>query len=385
MFLSLSELQSGIELARNQLITAAEYWIETQHDVGLNPIKRAWLTAVKSPNREEMQRALQKENVPLLRTEQFVAGVSSPDSSTSSLTTPGAESFEDGYYRSYYQPVDAEPEAYLLRLSHLTTVFELLFQLHDYLSSSECFVPLSALELAHAMGISMNQEWCHVKSGKGTVHLYSSRLEVAREQFLRANTFLEHMLEMHQIQINIRVRQFAATLSFLVSTLCATYALEHDSRHFLARLFRTYHPWHSLLHQLSVSLFGTDAVMHPDKNSMVIWDAKTVELAGLVRNHMQTALDAKANEFHRLVHATQLQLDEFTRKLENMSSNLAVSKRLGAMHQVAVHLPTGIGGFYGFFNQLERLPCLSHRMGGLVDVNTEEVIDAKGFRRTGIS
>ncbi|KTD47844.1 hypothetical protein [Legionella quateirensis] len=386
MFLNLSELQARIELIRTQLISSAETWIDTQNDITLNQIKGNWLNAVKSANRDEMQRKLQEGDVPLVRTDQFirslgVASSSSEEGSSSALEVVD-ESSNNQYYRSVYNPVVDEPDANLVRLSQLTTVFEQLYQLADYLTPLEFQVSFRDLKLAHAMGVSMNNEWCYVEPGVETVRCYTARLQQGQEQFRHASTDNDKLIGLNQIQINIRTRQFEQTLRSLASTVCSAYELEKDPRNRLVRMFSAYLPWHAMFHHVLTSLFGTEGVTHPDKDSISFLDARITEITTLVETHNQIPHDAIIAEYQRLFQVTQMEFEKFNRKLENMRGNLAVADQMGALHHVALFLPTGVTGFYRFFNRLQTMPRLLGQADSSLQ-DDERLIEGANHNRQG--
>ena len=387
MFLNLSDLQARIELIRTQLISSAETWIDTQNNVTLNRLKSNWLNAVKSANRDEMQRKLQEGDVPLVRTDQLLHSISVASSSSEEGDSLALavldESSRDQYYRSVYNPVVADPDTHLVCLSQLTTVFEQLYQLEDYLSPLEFHVSFRDLKLAQAMGVGMNHEWCFVEKGIETVRCYTARLQQARQQFSHACAENEKLISLNQIQINIRIRQFEETLRYLTSTVGAAYELQKDSRNRLVRLFSAYLPWHAMFHQLLTNLFGTDGVTHPDKDSISFLDSRITEITTLVQNHNQAPQDAISEEYHRLIQAAQSELETFNLKLENMRENLAVADQMGALHHVALFLPTGVTGFYRFFNRLQTMPRLLGQTDASLQYEDERLIEGADHKRQG--
>jgi hypothetical protein len=387
MFLNLSELQARIELIKNQLITSAELWIDTQNDATLNQIKGNWLNAVKSANRDEMQRKLQESDVPLVRTDQLLHSMSVASSSSepgSSLALEVVdESSKDKYYRSVYNPVVDEPDTQLICLSQLTTVFEQLHQLSDYLSPLEFQVSFRDLKLAQTMGVSINNEWCYVEKGMQTVRCYAARLQQATQQFEHASAENEKLISLNQIQIDIRTRQFEATLRCLASSVSSAYELEKDTRNRLVRMFSAFLPWHAMFHQLLTNLFGTDGVTHPDTDSISFLDSRIIEITTLVQNHNQTPQNAISDEYHRLFQATQSELDKFNRKLETMRGNLVVAEQMGALHHVALFLPTGVTGFYTFFNRLQGMPRLLGQADTSMRYDNDRLIDTEESARQG--
>ncbi|MBL7480495.1 hypothetical protein IZU94_11045 [Legionella sp. 27fs60] len=385
--MNLSDLQARIALIRTQLISSAETWIDTQNNATLNQHKSNWLNAVKSANRDEMQRMLQEGDVPLVRSDQLLHSISVASSSSeegdSLALAVVDESSRDSYYRSVYNPVVADPDTHLVCLSQLTTVFEQLYQLEDYLSPLEFHVSFRDLKLAQAMGVSMNDEWCFVEKGVETVRCYTARLHQANQQLSQARAENEKLISLNQIQINIRIRQFEETLRYLASTVSAAYELEKDSRNRLVRMFSAYLPWHAMFHQLLTNLFGTDGVTHPDKDSISFLDSRITEITTLVQNHNQTPQDAISEEYHRLIQAAQSELEKFNRKLENMRGNLVVADQMGALHHVALFLPTGVTGYYRFFNRLQTMPRLLGQADTSLQYDDERLIEGADHNRQG--
>lgn len=387
MYLNLSELLERIKWIRNQLITSAETWIDAQYDDMLQAIKSNWRNAVSSANRDEMQRKLQEGNVPLVRADQLLHSMSVASSSLevrdSSALDVMNELSEDHHYRSVYHPVVDDPGAHLVCLSQLTTIFDLLYQLEDYLSPLELHVSFRGLKLAHAMGVSMNNEWRFVEQGVETVRCYTSRLQQARQQFHHANADVNRLIHLNQAQINIRIRQFEETLHYLVSTVSAAYELQNDSRNRLVRMFSAYLPWHSMFHQLLTGIFGVDAVSHPAKDSIACLDSRVNEITTLVQNQNQIPQDAIFEEYQTIVQATESELNQFNRKLESMTGNLDVAEQMGALHHVALFLPTSVTGFYRFFNRLQNMPRRLGQADASLGYENDRVIDTEDSNRLG--
>lgn len=363
MYLTIEQLRNQIQLSRNQLADAAELWLSTQNDTALNLIKDAWLNAIKSPNRDEMQIRLQEGNVPIAREDQLidsfqVSPLSSEPSSSVSLVLVDAGSEHNQHLRCCYVSLSESPNDHLIRLCYLTTLFEQLYQLEDFLVPMELDVSFRGLKLAEAMGNSMNQEWCFVEKGGETVRCYAQRLEQATDQFKDAKGQTSQAIEMIQAQVEIRTRQFEVTLRHFASIVSEAYSLEQDNRMWLFRKLSAYLPWHDMLNQMINNLFGAAYVSHQEQNSVIIEHSGLEAIGTLVQTENQKPLDEIIKNCDDLSKATDLQLKIFQRKLDMMRGNLEVAEQMGALRHMALFLPSSVSGFHHFFSRLQRLPGL---------------------------
>lgn len=257
--------------------------------------------------------------------------------------------------RNIYKPTANNDNIIFMQISKITTLMEQLHQLEECLSPVVSHVDFNSLKLAEEMAISINKEWRYVVPGAKTVNCYTQRLELAKAQLQQAQEVNSTALELLTGQLDFRTTQFASTLQFFIDSLSEAFALEKDDRIWLFRKLTAYRPWHGMLNQLAVNLFGYEGVHYPDEYILRIRESKLKAINSFLDEQLRTPLIELRKQYKTLSEAATLELETVEQKLDVMLCSLNVVQRLGVTRTFALSSPTSVMSVYRFFQTVHAL------------------------------
>lgn len=360
MYLTIEELRAQIQLAKKQLITSAEVWLNSEELIPEQG-RENWLAALNAPDSESLQIELQERDLPLVRQDYIVrpdGGLESSQDSTQSVITALLRSSEQPQpaTRSVYVPLlQDEGITILTKLCHITTLMEQLHQMEDCLDPIKPLVHFKALELAQAMAIGINSEWRFVDQGVQTVNSYHQRLELAQAQLEEAQKVNLSALGLFAGQISFKASQFTQTLKFFALSLNEAFSLEKDNRAWIIRKLTAYRPWHGMIHNLAVTLFGHENVNHSIEGTLAVQESRLNALNVLLNQHLREPLLKLEARYHQFSQSTTNELKTVQFKLNAMRNKLNMIEALGLKRLFALHMPTLVLGPHGFFQRIHAL------------------------------
>ncbi|KTD65056.1 hypothetical protein [Legionella shakespearei] len=399
MSLTINELRALIQSAKQQLVASAETWLNTQGEI--NPPVRFehWLDALRAPDSDALQRALQSKNFPLIRedlthgsgselildTQPWMGALqvllrqdslptrtgvainldaqtmSEPSRSFSQELVNSVLQYSEHAQpteKKVYRPVShMQQTPILIQIARITTLMGQLHQMESCLEVIQPQVDLRALQLTQAMIMSITvNEWRFVEPGVDTVNAYEQRLQLVRDQLMKVQQINLPNLTLFAKQISIQVSQFAQTLQFFTESLNEAFSSEQDNRSWLIKML-TYHPWHGMIHGLAVTLFGSRHVTHSNEGALEVDPATLSDLNAQLQQNLREPLVNLSTEYATLTQSVISELSAGQERVDNMRDNLNHVARQGLARLFALRTPTAILGPYGFF---QRIHALAH-------------------------
>jgi hypothetical protein len=400
MSLTIDELRTLIQSAKQQLVASAGVWLAAQQETPTLANGRDWLDALAAPDSESLQAALREKGISLLRDDSEEHPINEPeflldshamvaalpellrhdltpvptpvDKDASRVSQPQqpfskalvnavlqySEQAQNTERRTYRPASHLSNVQFLIQLGRITTLMEQLHQLESCLKVIQPQVDLTSLQLANAMAVSITvNEWRFVKPGVDTVRAYEQRLQLVRDQMANVQQINLPNLTLYAKQISIQASQFAQTLLLFTHSLNTAFSSEQDDRSWFIRMLTSYKPWHGMLHQLAVTLFGHKNVIHSYEGTLEVQPVVLDELNLQLQHNLREPLISLSTQYAALTQSTITELCDGQEKVNNMKNQLNLVASMGFRRLFALHTPTVLLGPYGFF---QRIHAFSH-------------------------
>lgn len=427
MSLTIDEIRSLIQTAKQQLVASAGVWLDAQEETPTLTSHSDWLDALAAPDSDALQAVLREKGIQLLRVDSQESAINEPEfvlntahglvgplpellrqdllpvpmrvdndvSQTSHPQQQFSKVLVDAVVeyseqiqpteRRLYRPVShLSNDNFLIQLARITTLMEQLHQMESCLKVIQPQVDLTSLQLANAMAISITvNEWRFVKPGVETVNAYEQRLQLVRDQMANVQQINLPNLTFYAKQISIQASQFAQTLLLFSHSLNAAFSSEHDDRSWLRRKLTSYRPWHGMLHQLAVTLFGRKNVIHSNEGTLEVQPVVLDNLNLQLRQSLRAPLVSLSTKYAALTQSTINELSDGQEKVNNMKANLSLVAKMGLARLFALNTPTAFLGPYGFFQRFHALSPVKPEAQGLLWEEQAAEEASRGMSLTG--
>ena len=304
MYETILEFKQQVLIAKHRLLIVVRDWLKSA--TGLSKQQQeAWLSAFTAINSTELDEVIHDYALPLVR--------------TYSINPISSSETEFNFSRSLtsvYKCKVANPEFPLNEIAALISLFDHLHQMERCLSFDLSF-EFNSLELCHAVVKGMALEWNYVPEDQLIVKEYWERFAKASTNFLTTKETNNKALTLLVSRCEVQTTQLAAILKSYVSLLTSSFAMLEDSRYLT--LFRSYLPWHAMLHQFAAFLFPQSNVI---ANKKVIEPVIT-KLTQLFNAENQECLMELDITHNKRCEAIQQDYDAMESRIQFMAESLA--------------------------------------------------------------
>lgn len=353
-------MRQQIRFAKAQFIESAKIWVNSLHNIDDCFVADDWFLALQAQNSNDLEQKLREYGVPLLKNVALMPIPFNPQEPLGEISLSSSSStlvqLTEINVPKYYYNSNVTDSGLVEQFAKLTTLIEQLHQLDDLLSPFEPCVDFKSLNLTQEMARSIQNEWRYVKTGQDTVASYTARLQTTKTKFDHTTQFHTQAFEQFEQQFNIRLVQFQMTLCSLSQYLADLFFLVPDKRYGFIRLFSAYLPWQAMINNLSISVFGKDAVFYPDDNSLDINSERSRDMASLWSREFKRPVLLLRDQFVNRTNEIEVRIKGIERNIEAMNSVLHAQQEMGVKRYTALSLlPTHILPLHGIFQNIEAI------------------------------
>lgn len=262
-FLNLNKL---IKNAKTRFVTSVEVWLNTQNAVINEDLRAHWLEAFKADTQEGMAKILETHKFPLTRIECsiYLSPASEQPQELESLQALVSTQPELSVSRSTYETAPEEQKLILKQLCQLTILMEQLHRLELLTQTMEFYLQTDELNLILKIMSNIHSELFGVSAGRNELfENYRQRLLFSDSYYSRITREISSELGTQNTRVYLRVKEFEETLKFFSDTLRTAFSLITDDRYRITKIFAGSLPWHKVVTDLAIDLYGEHNVSHP--------------------------------------------------------------------------------------------------------------------------